>query len=84
MTNPTTDHDETDGPRAPAGQPQRMRGCDPLSGAARRRLLAKLQAAADAGDVAASKALIELGLAARRDRRNADVLERLGVAQDAE
>ncbi len=84
MTNPATEHDETDGPRAPAGQPRRMRGADPLSNAARWRLLANLQAAADAGDMAASKALVELGLAARRDRRTADVLGRLGAAQDAE
>ncbi len=79
-----TDHGLDNRFTDPAGQRRRMRGSDPLSNAARRRLLAKLQAAADAGDVAASKALIELGLAARRDRRIADVLERLGAAQDAE
>ncbi len=64
------------GADAPAETPaRRTRGVDPLSGAHRKRILAALNRAAVAGDVAAQQALIELSMAAERDKAIAATLE---------
>jgi hypothetical protein len=55
----------------------RDRRLHPLSRQNRRRLLRALQAAAEAGDVSASAALVGLSLAAERDLEVADLLRRL-------
>ncbi len=79
-------HEPTDD-GAPADTPPRKvppRGPDPLSVAHRRRMLAALNRAAQAGDVSAQAALVELSLSAERDAKIADALARLksGDAED--
>ena len=73
-------HDRAaDGADAPAETPTRTppRGIAPLSVANRKRLLAALNKAAQAGDVSAQQALIELSFAAQRDEQIAVALKRL-------
>ena len=73
------EHEPDAGPTAPAETPTRKtpRGVAPLSPTNRRRLLRALNKAAEAGDVSAQQALIELSLAAERDAEIADTLRRL-------
>ncbi len=65
------------GADAPAEAPKRKttRGIDPLSGAHRKRILAAMNRAAAAGDVAAQQALVELSMAAEREKAIAAALE---------
>ncbi len=72
------EHGLEDGPDTTTETPaRRPRGPDPLSAASRRKLLAPLMKAADAGDVSAQRALVELSLVAKRDEAVADTLRRL-------
>jgi pyruvate/2-oxoglutarate dehydrogenase complex dihydrolipoamide acyltransferase (E2) component len=66
-----------DGADAPAETPTRTppRGVAPLSAANRRRLLAALNRAAQAGDVGAQAALVELSMSSERDARIAAALK---------
>ena len=79
--------DRADAGAEPAAEPPPKtppRGPDQLSAAHRRRMLAALNRAAQAGDVSAQAALVELSLASERDAKIADALARLknGGAED--